>query len=87
MSGDTVVVDSADVWPEDAEDVEEAVLANWVAREGKRVEAGETICEIQVEKVSIDVEAPVAGELVERSVAEGAEFARGDALARIRPSE
>ena len=85
MSGETVVVDSADVWPADAEDVEEAVLANWFAREGKRVAAGETICEIQVEKVSIDVDAPVAGELVERSVAEGEEFVRGDVLARIKP--
>lgn len=82
---DETVVDADRYWPADADDVDEGYLANWFVREGGRVEAGETLCEMQVEKVSIDVDAPVSGVLTERSVAEGAEFGRGDALARIRP--
>lgn len=86
MSSELVVVDSAAIWPTDAEDVEEAIVANWFVREGASVEEGATLCEIQIEKVSVDVPAPVSGELVERTVDEQAEFRRGDALARIRPT-
>ncbi|MDS0295609.1 lipoyl domain-containing protein [Halogeometricum luteum] len=88
MSGEPGGVDvvAADYWPDDADDVEEGYLANWFAAEGRTVEAGETLCEIQIEKVSIDVPAPTAGEVVEVAVAEGADFARGDVLARIRPA-
>jgi pyruvate/2-oxoglutarate dehydrogenase complex dihydrolipoamide acyltransferase (E2) component len=82
---DEFVVDSETAWPDDADDVEEAVVSNWFAREGARVEAGDALCEIQIEKVSVDVPVPVSGELVERLVAENSEFRRGDALARIRP--
>jgi len=82
----TVDVDSADYWPVDAADVDEAVVANWFVREGATVEAGETLCEIQIEKVSVDVTAPENGTLAERVVPENGEFRRGDVLARIEPS-
>lgn len=78
-----VDVDSAAVWPADSTDVEEGVLSNWFVREGASVEEGETICEIQVEKVSVDVPAPASGTLTDVLVGESEEFARGDALARI----
>jgi pyruvate/2-oxoglutarate dehydrogenase complex dihydrolipoamide acyltransferase (E2) component len=87
MSDDDLVpVDSAVVWPEDARDVEEAIVANWFVSEGNNVEEGDTIAEIQIEKVSVDVPAPATGELVERLVGETEEFERDDALARIRPA-
>ncbi|WP_255151362.1 lipoyl domain-containing protein [Halorarius halobius] len=82
---DLVPVDSAAVWPEDAMDVEEAVVANWFVREGAVVEDGETLCEIQIEKVSVDVPAPASGEVVTVHLGENEEFRRGDALASIRP--
>lgn len=85
MSGDRVAVDSGDVWPADAEDVEEGYVANWFAREGAAVEAGETLCEIQIEKVGVDVPAPAGGRLDEIAAGEDAEFARGDVLAWIEP--
>ncbi|MFB6129714.1 MAG: lipoyl domain-containing protein [Salinigranum sp.] len=85
MSGDTVAVDSEAVWPDDADDVEEAVVANWFASEGSHVDEGSTICEIQIEKVSVDVPAPTSGELIEVLVEENGEFARGDPLGRISP--
>ncbi|SEP05116.1 Biotin-requiring enzyme [Halogranum amylolyticum] len=82
MSEETTVSASS-VWPEDAADVEEGYLANWFVRPGATVEAGETLCEVQVEKVSVDVPAPVDGTLTERLVEEGDEFTREDPLARI----
>lgn len=83
---DHVVVDSADVWPADAMDVEEAIVANWFVREGTHVERDEVLCEIQIEKVSIDVLAPTAGEVVAVLVGENDEFVRGDPLAEIDPA-
>jgi pyruvate/2-oxoglutarate dehydrogenase complex dihydrolipoamide acyltransferase (E2) component len=85
MSDSGTLIDSAAVWPEDAMDVEEAVVSNWFVREGGHAEAGATLCEIQIEKVSVDVPMPASGELVERLVEENETFARGDPLARVRP--
>jgi pyruvate/2-oxoglutarate dehydrogenase complex dihydrolipoamide acyltransferase (E2) component len=85
MSGaDRVAVSVDDAWPEDAE-ADEGVVINWFAREGRTVETGESLCEIQVEKVDADVLAPVDGVLVEIVVGEDGEFGRGDTLAWIQP--
>ncbi|MFC7202225.1 lipoyl domain-containing protein [Haloferax namakaokahaiae] len=86
MSGD-VEVTSASVWPDDAADVDEGYLANWFVNEGSSVSEGEVICEIQVEKVSVDVPAPATGTISEVLVAEGGDFGRSDVLARIESSE
>ncbi len=85
MTGDRVAVDTAAVWPDDA-DEEGGYVANWFVREGATVEAGDVLCEIQVEKVSIDVTAPVDGELVEVTLPDDAEFRRGDPLGYLRPT-
>jgi len=73
-------------WPDDVES-EEGVIVNWFVREGTTVDEGESLCEIQVEKVSMDVYAPVDGTLVDIVCGEDAEFARGDTLAWIAPDE
>ncbi|WP_132057818.1 lipoyl domain-containing protein [Halorussus amylolyticus] len=88
MSGnsDRVPVETADVWPDGA-DAEEAVVVNWFVGEGARVEAGDDLCEFQVEKVSVDVPAPTSGTLDEIVLGEDAEFGRGDTLAWIRPDD
>lgn len=78
-----IEVDSAVVWPEDAMDVEEGVVSTWFVREENHVERGTTLCEIQIEKVSVDVPAPASGIVAEILVGEHGEFTRGDALARI----
>ncbi len=83
MSGDTIEVDSATIWPDDSADVEEAIVSNWFVREGAAVSEGDPIAEIQIEKVSIDVPAPATGEMAEIVVVEQEEFRRGDVLARI----
>ncbi|MFC4544576.1 lipoyl domain-containing protein [Halosolutus amylolyticus] len=84
MSGteDRVPIEAADVWPDDVEE-EEGIVVNWFAREGRQVDEGETLCEIQVEKVSVDVPAPVAGEVVEIARDEDEEFTRADTLGWI----
>ncbi|MEF8783091.1 MAG: lipoyl domain-containing protein [Haloarculaceae archaeon] len=84
--GERVAVAVDDAWPADAE-ADEGVVINWFTREGRGVEAGEAICEIQVEKVDADVLAPVAGTLAEVVRGEDDEFERGDTLAWIEPDE
>ncbi|WP_254543123.1 lipoyl domain-containing protein [Halomarina pelagica] len=82
--GDRTAIDPAAVWPDDADDVAEGVVANWFVREGGRVEAGAAVCEIQIEKVSVDVPAPATG-TVEVLVGENETFARGDPLGYVAP--
>ena len=85
MTDDRVTIDTGEIWPADA-DEEEGYVANWFVPAGATVEAGDVLCEIQVEKVSIDVTAPGDGELVEVALPEDAEFRRGAKLAYIRPA-
>ena len=87
MSRDTdrVALDTDDVWPEDTE-ADEGVVVNWFASEGGRVDAGDDICEFQIEKVSVDVPAPATGVLEEIALEENDEFERGDVLGWIRPA-
>jgi len=84
MTGERVAVDLASVWPPDAEDVDEGVVANWFAREGASVDEGDTLCEIQIEKVSFDVHAPVSGTVDEIVLEENDEFTRDDTLAYVQ---
>lgn len=84
--GDRIAVTPESVWPDDAEPDEEGVVVNWFAREGAAVNADESLCECQIEKVSFDVPAPMAGELVEIAKREDETITRGDTLAWIRPA-
>ena len=84
MSQERVAVEVSAVWPDDVE-ANEGVVVDWFVREGATVEEGETLCTVQVEKVDVDVPAPVSGELVEVVFAEDDEFERGDTLAWIEP--
>ncbi len=79
-----VAVDAATIWPEDAADVEEGIVATWFVRDGATVEEGDTLCEVQIEKVSVDVVAPVGG-VVEREVEENEPFDQVQTLVRIEP--
>ena len=85
MTDDRITVDTGELWPDDA-DEEEGYVANWFVREGATVEAGDVLCEIQVEKVSIDVAAPIDGELVEVTHPDDAEFRHGETLGYLRPA-
>ena len=58
------------------------VLATWFVREGATVSAAQLIAEVQVDKVTAEVVAPVAG-VVHLLVDEEATVAQGAPIARI----
>jgi pyruvate/2-oxoglutarate dehydrogenase complex dihydrolipoamide acyltransferase (E2) component len=58
------------------------VVATWFARDGEQVSAGQLIAELQVDKVSYDIEAPAAGTL-RTLVPEESEVTQGDLIATI----
>ncbi len=58
------------------------VVATWFSRDGEAVAAGQVIAELQVDKVSYDVEAPEAG-VLRTLVAEEAEVTQGERIAVI----
>jgi pyruvate/2-oxoglutarate dehydrogenase complex dihydrolipoamide acyltransferase (E2) component len=60
----------------------EGVVGTWFVNDGEAVVAGQVIAEVQVDKVSQDVEAPVAG-VMYQLVAEGVGVRQGEPVARI----
>ena len=61
----------------------EGVLATWFVKTGERVKAHQVIAEVMVDKVSLDIEAPIDGIVTlfveeESSVRQGAPIARID---------
>ncbi|HTF11298.1 MAG TPA: lipoyl domain-containing protein [Asanoa sp.] len=58
------------------------VVATWFVRDGERVEPQQTLAEVQVDKVTVEVPAPVGG-VVRLLVEEGAEVSQGDPIAAI----
>ncbi|TJZ93011.1 2-oxoglutarate dehydrogenase complex dihydrolipoyllysine-residue succinyltransferase [Paracoccus gahaiensis] len=76
MSGNSVDV----MVPSLGESVTEATVATWFKKAGDRVEADEMLCELETDKVSVEVPAPTAGVLAEILAEEGATV---DAKARL----
>ena len=60
----------------------EGVVGTWFVNEGETVAAGQLIAEVQVDKVSQDLEAP-AGGVFHPVVAEGVGVRQGELIARI----
>lgn len=85
MSDDgRVAVDTETLWPEEVTD-DAGLVINWFVAEGAHVTAGQRLCEVQVEKVDVDVPSPVEGTLAEVVYGEDEEFQRGDTLAYVQP--
>lgn len=61
----------------------ELVVARWLKVPGDRVEKGESLFEVETDKVAVAVESLYAGRLVEVLVAEGGMAAPGDPIASI----
>jgi len=51
--------------------MQQATLTRWLVDEGAELEVGQSIAEIETDKVDVALEAPVAGKLAQRCVAEG----------------
>lgn len=81
-SDDVIAIEAAEVWPDDVDETV-GIVANWFVREGASVTEGNPICELQVEKVSVDVPAPVSGTLVEITCGEDEEITVEETLGRI----
>ncbi|MEX2644009.1 MAG: 2-oxoglutarate dehydrogenase complex dihydrolipoyllysine-residue succinyltransferase [Acetobacterales bacterium] len=65
------------------ESVTEATVAKWLKKEGDAIERDEPLCELETEKVTLEVNAPEAGTLSEIRAKEGAEVAVGAVLGVI----
>jgi 2-oxoglutarate dehydrogenase E2 component (dihydrolipoamide succinyltransferase) len=71
------------VVPELGESVVEATVLRWHKREGERVAAGETVVELETEKVNLEVSAPRAGLLTRIEHREGEDVKIGQVLGVI----
>jgi len=65
------------------ESVSEATVINWFKAAGDAVEKDEALCELETDKVSIEVPSPVAGALTEIVAEEGSDVEVGAVLCRV----
>ena len=66
-----------------SEEQEYGTISRWLKREGDAVAAGEVIVEVEAEKATQEVEAPVAGVLESILAVEGDEIRVGEPIAVI----
>ena len=71
------------VVPTLGESVTEATVATWFKKEGETVEVDEMLCELETDKVAIEVPSTASGKLVEIIAAEGSVVALNGVLAKI----
>ncbi len=73
--------------PTVGESIQEVQISNWLKKEGDWVAAGTDIVELETEKASVQVSAPVSG-VLRKILKKNEEFAAvGDVIAEIEPSE
>ena len=65
------------------ESVSEATVATWFKKPGDMVAADEMLCELETDKVTVEVPSPAAGRLAEIVAAEGATVTPDALLAQI----
>ena len=70
--------------PSLGESVTEATVGKWFKKAGDTVKLDEPLCELETDKVTVEVPSPAAGMLAEIAVAEGATVAAGGVLGSIR---
>lgn len=80
MSIEVILDDAA--W-EDVEDDAEALLDEWLVKEGDAVTAGQVIANVMLLKTGHEIAAPVDGTIGKLLVAEEDSFTRGQPLAEI----
>jgi len=65
------------------ESVSEATVAKWLVKAGDQVTVDQALCELETDKVTVEVNASVAGAIVDLAVAEGATVEVGGVLCHI----
>jgi 2-oxoglutarate dehydrogenase E2 component (dihydrolipoamide succinyltransferase) len=68
-------------------DIEYGIVSEWLKHEGDRVEHGEPIVDVEVDKVTETIDAPVSGKLVEIVALQGDEVKVGGVLAVIEEDD
>ena len=87
QTGSGAAAESVDVMvPALGESVSEATVASWFKKPGEAVAQDEMLCELETDKVSVEVPAPAAGILSEIVAPEGSTVAAGGRLAVISGS-
>ena len=71
------------VMPQAGQDLETGVVQHWLKAEGDRVAKGESLVEIETEKLTLEVEAPAAGVLLRILVPDDTEIADLSTIAII----
>ncbi len=69
-----------------AEDVLEATVTRWLKQVGDRIDAGEPLVEVSIDKVDIEVPADASGYLREIRISAGTTAPAGSIIAVIEPS-
>lgn len=67
--------------------MEEATIVRWHKKPGEHFAAGDPLYDIETEKVTMAVEAPCAGTLIEIKVMEGENAAVGQAICTVESDE
>src|SRR5262245_5317558 len=65
------------------ESVTEATVSKWLVKAGDQVAVDQPLCELETDKVTVEVNATVAGAIVDLAVAEGATVPVGGLLCHI----
>ncbi len=73
--------------PAAGESISEVIIGTWLKSVGDPVAADEPIVEVETDKATLEVPAPVAGVLSEQIVAEGDTVGVGDVIARVDESQ
>ena len=68
------------------ESIVEATISRWLKKDGDQVAAGETLVELETDKVTVEVPAPKAGVLTTRSKNDGDVVKVGDLLGQLDES-
>ncbi|WP_163580624.1 2-oxoglutarate dehydrogenase complex dihydrolipoyllysine-residue succinyltransferase [Gracilibacillus saliphilus] len=69
--------------PELAESITEGTIAEWLVSEGDSVEKGDPICELETDKVNVEVNADYSGVIAEFVKDEGDDVEVGEVIAKI----
>src|SRR5258708_7102132 len=72
------------VVPQLGESITEAVIAKWLKRAGDAVADGETVAELETDKVTVQLPSPTSGAMGEGRVQEGATVHVGDVIGTVQ---
>lgn len=75
----------SEMWPGGG--AAEGVVVNWFKREGSPLNAGEIVAEVMIEKVTLEIPAPVRGRLAKILVPQGEVVKPGQPLGEVLPAD